>query len=270
MGHAEDAPHSTHSVRAGYLVERHDGVVTVTLDRPDRLNALDWGLRLGLEELWGEIAGDSAVRCVVITGAGRGFCAGADAEDLAAPRRPRGEGLDDELAFLPGRRLAVPVVAAINGVCAGGGLHFVADADIVIAGRAASFVDPHVSVGQVSGVEPTSLALRVPLAALLRMALLGRHEQLDADAALRHGLVSEVVADDQLLVRAHEIGAAVASGSPAAVAATRRVLRELERSVLEPAVALGWEAVQRHWAHPDAQEGPQAFAERREPRWGEP
>jgi enoyl-CoA hydratase/carnithine racemase len=254
----------------GYLVERHDGVVTVTLNRPAKLNALDWGLRLALEELWGQLAGDPAVRCVVVTGAGRGFCAGADAGDLAAPRRARGEGLDDELAFLPGRRLPVPVVAAVNGVCAGGGLHFVADADIAIAAEAARFVDPHVSVGQVSGVEPASLALRVPLPVLFRMALMGRHEQLDAAAALRHGLVSEVVADEALLARAHEIAAAVASGSPAAIAATRQVLRELERSTLEPAMAAGWDAVQRHWTHPDAQEGPQAFAERRVPRWVEP
>jgi enoyl-CoA hydratase/carnithine racemase len=250
-----------------YLLDRRGGIVTVTLDRPDRLNAFDWAMRLELEELWTGLAADPGVRCVVLTGAGRGFCAGADVDDLAAARRPRGEGLDDELAFLPGRRLEVPVVAAVNGVCAGGGLHFVADADIVVAGESARFVDPHVSVGQVSGIEPASLALRVPLAVVTRLALLGKDEQLDAAAALACGLVSEVVADERLPARAHELAASLAAASPAALRATRRVLRDLEQSLVEPAMATGWASVQAHWAHPDAVEGPQAFAERRSPRW---
>jgi enoyl-CoA hydratase/carnithine racemase len=252
-----------------YLLEQRDGIVTVTLNRPERLNALSWELRLGLEELWTRIAADPTVRCVVVTGAGRGFCAGADVDDLAAPRRTRGDGLDDELSFLPGRRLEVPVVVAVNGVCAGGGLHFVADADIVVAGQSARFVDPHVSVGQVSGIEPASLALRVPFQVLARLALLGKDEQLDAAAALACRLVGEVVADDRLLPRAQELAEALASSSPAAVRATRRVLRDLERSLVEPAMAAGWQAVQAHWSHPDAEEGPRAFAERRPPNWTE-
>jgi enoyl-CoA hydratase/carnithine racemase len=250
-----------------YLLDRRGGIVTVTLDRPERLNAFDWAMRYELEDLWAALAGDPSVRCVVLTGAGRGFCAGADVGDLAASRRPRGAGLDDELAFLPGRRLEVPVVVAVNGICAGGGLHFVADADIVVAGESARFVDPHVSVGQVSGIEPVSLALRVPLAVVTRLALLGRDEQLDAAAALACGLVSEVVADDKLLARADELADSLAAASPAALRATRRVLRDLEKTLVEPAMATGWEAVQAHWAHPDAVEGPQAFAERRPPRW---
>jgi enoyl-CoA hydratase/carnithine racemase len=224
-------------------------------------------MRFELEDLWTALAGDPSVRCVVMTGAGRGFCAGADVDDLAAPRRARGEGLDDELAFLPGRRLEVPVVAAVNGVCAGGGLHFVADADIVVAGESARFVDPHVSVGQVSGIEPASLALRVPLPVLSRLALLGKEEQIDAHAALACGLVSEVVADGELAKRGQELAGSLAAASPAALRATRRVLRDLEKSLVEPAMAAGWDAVQAHWAHPDAVEGPRAFAERRSPRW---
>lgn len=250
-----------------YRLDRRGGIVTVTLHRPDRLNAFDWAMRLELEDLWTSLADDAALRCVVLTGAGRGFCAGADVDDLAAPRRARGPGLDDELAFLPGRRLEVPVVVAVNGVCAGGGLHFVADADIVVAGESARFVDPHVSVGQVSGIEPASLALRVPLAVVTRLALLGKDEQLSAQQALACGLVSEVVPDDRLLRRAGELADSLAAASPAALRATRRVLRDLEREVVEPAMARGWAAVQAHWAHPDAEEGPRAFAERRPAGW---
>jgi enoyl-CoA hydratase/carnithine racemase len=250
--------------------DRRDGVLTVTLNRPERLNALSWSLRLELEALWTEVATDSDVRCVVLTGGGRGFCAGADVDDLAGPRQARGDGLDHELSFLPGRRIDVPVVVAVNGVCAGGGLHFVADADIAIAARAATFLDPHVSVGQVSGIEPASLALRAPLTVLTRMALLGRHERLDADAACRAGLVTEVVDDDGLASRAAELGAWIAVASPTAVRATRGILRRLEASLVEPAMDAGWRAVQAHWTHPDAAEGPRAFAERRPPAWAQP
>jgi enoyl-CoA hydratase/carnithine racemase len=250
--------------------DRGDGVLTVTLDRPEHLNALNWDLRLELEALWTEVAADPAIRCIVLTGAGRGFCSGADVDDLAAPRHARGEGLDDELSFLPGRRVEVPVVVAVNGVCAGGGLHFVADADIAIAARSATFLDPHVSVGQVSGIEPASLALRAPIGVVARMALLGRHERLDAEAACRAGLVTEVVDDDALAARAAQLGAWIASGSPTAVRATRHVLRRLEASLVEPAMDAGWRAVQAHWTHPDAVEGPRAFAERRPADWSVP
>ena len=250
--------------------DQGDGVLTVTLDRPERLNALSWNLRLELEALWSEVATDAGIRCVVLTGAGRGFCAGADVDDLAGPRQARGDGLDDELSFLPGRRVDVPVVVAVNGVCAGGGLHFVADADVAIAARSAVFLDPHVSVGQVSGIEPASLALRAPLTILARMALLGRHERLDADAACRAGLVTEVIDDGGLAARAAELAAWIAAGSPTAVRATRRVLRRLEAGLVEPAMDAGWRAVQAQWPHPDATEGPRAFAERRPPAWADP
>lgn len=262
-------PHPTDE-EPEHIVERRDHVVAVTLNRPERLNALDWGLRLGLERLWGELGTDPSVRCVTLTGAGRGFCSGVDIDDITGPRRARGVTLDDELAFVPGRRLDVPVVVAVNGVCAGGGLHFVADGDIVIAAESARFLDPHVSVGQVSGIEPASLALRVPVHVLSRLALLGSAEQLDAEAALGAGLVSEVVADDRLAARTAELASAVAAASPTAVRATRRVLRSLEASVVESAMRAGWDTVQAHWAHPDSREGPAAFGERRPPQWADP
>jgi enoyl-CoA hydratase/carnithine racemase len=232
------------------------------------LNAFDDRMRDELEGLWREVATDESLRCVVVTGAGRAFCAGADVGGLAAPRRARGD-LDAELAFLPGRNVAVPVVAAVNGVCAGGGLHFVADADIAIAAETATFVDPHVSLGQVSGIEPASLALRVPVPVLARLALLGRSATLDAHGALAVGLVSEVVPDGDLAGRTAALADAVAAASPAAVRATRRVLRDLERDMVEPAMARGWAAVQAHWSHPDAVEGPAAFADRRPPKWAD-
>lgn len=243
------------------------GVVLVRLNRPDRLNALSAELMTALEELWGQLRGRADVRCVVLTGNGRGFCSGADAGFLAADRAPRGDGLDGELSFVPGRLLDVPVVVAVNGVCAGGGLHFVADADIVIAAEDATFLDPHVSVGQVSGIEPPSLALRLPLPVIARMALMGRGERLTALRLYELGLVTELVEPGRLVDRAVEIARVIAAASPAAVRATRRSYRRLSDGLVEPAMREGWDDVRKHWAHPDAAEGPAALRDKREPRW---
>jgi enoyl-CoA hydratase/carnithine racemase len=247
--------------------ERSGPVLTVTLNRPAQRNAFDWAMRGELAALWRETRDDDDVRCIVLTGEGDGFCSGADVGDLDDVRRPAGEGIDDELAFLPGRNVEVPVIVAVNGVCAGGGLHFVADADIVIASDNAWFTDPHVSVGQVSGIEPTSLGLRLPVGSIARLALLGRHERWDANHAVALGLVSEVVPRAQLLTRAHALADAIAANSPAAVRETRRVLRGFEDAVVGSWMIEGWDAVQQHWTHPDSQEGPHAFFERRDPRW---
>lgn len=248
--------------------ELSDGVLVVSLNRPDALNALDVTLMAELKRLWASLP--AGVRCIVLTGAGRGFCAGADISLLESDREDAAATVADELAFLPGDRVEVPVIVAVNGVCAGGGLHFVADADIAIAGERASFVDPHVSVGQVTALEPLTLRLQMRPDVLTRMALLGRHEKLSPEAALSAGLVSEVVEHDALLARARELAAQVASNSPAAVGASRKVIRELERELIgERRLEAGWAAIRRHWEHPDSKEGPAAFAARRPARWSE-
>src|SRR5689334_16424984 len=103
-------------------VEFEDGVLEVTLNRPAALNALDVTLMAELRELWSALP--AAVRCIVITGAGKGFCAGADVSLLASDRADAAATVAEELAFLPGDQVPAPVIAAVNGVCAGGGLHF--------------------------------------------------------------------------------------------------------------------------------------------------
>jgi len=250
------------------VVELEDGVLVVTLNRPDALNALDVELMAELKALWGALP--AGVRCIVVTGAGKGFCAGADMSLLESDRDDAAATVADELAFLPGDQVEVPVIVAVNGVCAGGGLHFVADADIAIAGERASFVDPHVSVGQVTALEPLTLRLQMRPDVLTRMALLGRHEKLSAEAALGAGLVSEVVEGDGLLARARELAAQIAANSPAAVSASRKVIRGLERDLVgEQRLEDGWAAIRRHWEHPDSKEGPAAFVDRRPPEWSE-
>ncbi|MEZ5166841.1 MAG: enoyl-CoA hydratase/isomerase family protein [Acidimicrobiales bacterium] len=117
-----------------------------------------------------------------------------------------------------------PVIAAVNGTCAGGGLHFVADADIVIAVPGATFLDPHVSVGQVSAFESIGLIRKGGFAAAARMALLGSHERLSAARALQLGMVSELVPPDELRGRAQALGETLAAQDPARLAALKTAL----------------------------------------------
>jgi enoyl-CoA hydratase/carnithine racemase len=113
----------------------------------------------------------------------------------------------------------------VNGVCAGGGLHFVADADIVIAAPGATFLDPHVSIGQVSAYETIALAQKSPTEAILRMALVGRYERIDAPRARALGILSEVVASAAALrPRAQELAATIAQHEPDHLATIKRAL----------------------------------------------
>ena len=248
-------------------VERHEHVLEVTINRPERRNALDDTLIGELRDLWNDPARMSEVRCVVLTGAEPGFCAGADMSLLSRDRSDAPVDVREELRFLPGAQIDCPVITAVNGVCAGGGLHFVADADIVLASDNATFLDPHVSVGQVSALEPLGLWLRASAGAVTRMALIGSPERLTAQAALTAGLVSEVVPAAELRDRAMELAGLISQNSPAAVAATRHVIRSFEESMLAVAFQDGWDAIRAHWDHPDCDEGPQAFIEKRQPRW---
>ncbi|MBC9734459.1 enoyl-CoA hydratase/isomerase family protein [Nocardioides marmotae] len=255
-------------------LERHDGDVlaslddstlVVTLNRPQVLNALTHAVMDDLRDLWRAVKGTRQVRCVVVTGAGKGFCSGADTSVLGGALEI--ETAADELSFLPGPVVDVPVITVVNGVAAGGGLHFVADADIAVASTTARFLDPHVSVGRVSGVGPLLLHPKMQWATLTRMALLGKHEPLDAEQALAAGLVSEVVAPEHLLDRGLELAATIARNSPEAVRLTRRSLRTFERNLYATSYDLAWELVRRQHGHPDAAEGPRAFREKRDPVW---
>jgi len=251
------------------LVERHKHILEVTLNRPSRRNALDDSLISALCELWADPARLHGVRCIVLTAAAPGFCSGADMSLLSRDRADASVRVQEELRFLPGTQVSCPVIVAVNGVCAGGGLHFVADADIAIAADDATFLDPHVSVGQVSALEPLSLWFSASGPALARMALIGSTERLSAADAVRAGLVSEIVPSSELRTRAMHLADAIAQNSPAAVAGTRNALRSFQEALLDRALQDGWDAIRAHWNHPDAREGPRAFVEKRRPRWHE-
>lgn len=196
-------------------VERRGPVGWLIFDRPEVGNAMDATMLRELEEAWHELDGDDAVRVIVNTGAGSAFQTGLDvvqlSKDKEALREQSRRTRDAELRFTAWHnQIWKPVIAAVNGTCAGGGLHFVADADIVLLADTASLLDPHVSIGQVSAYETIGLVRKSPAEAIMRMALIGRYERISARRAYELGICSEVVPAGQLRARAQEIGESIA------------------------------------------------------------
>jgi E-phenylitaconyl-CoA hydratase len=165
-------------------------------------------------------------------------------------------------------RVWKPVLCAVNGLCAGGGLHFVVDADVVLASENAAFLDAHVDVGMVGALENIGLARRLPLGTALRMTLQGRDYRLPARRAFELGLVDELVAAPaELAPAAAAIAEAMKRKSPQALALSKQAVWGAQERGYGEALAHGWALVRRHWRHPDFREGQRAFAERRPPRW---
>jgi enoyl-CoA hydratase len=258
------------------LVERHGPVGWLIFNRPDSGNAMNAAMIDELELAWRELDADPAVRVIVNTGEGRAFQTGLDVVELAKnPEALREQSRRTKRAEL---RLTAwhnqvwkPVIAAVNGVCAGGGLHFIADADIVMAASTASFLDPHVSIGQVTAYEAVGLIRKMPVEAVMRMALVGRYERINAQRAYELGMISQIVdPPDQLRDAAQELAEKIAKNSPAAMAATKRALWGALELGLTDACKAGAKELVGLWGHPDQEEGPLAFAEKRDARWVEP
>jgi enoyl-CoA hydratase/carnithine racemase len=219
------------------LVARRGPVGWLEFNRPDAANAMDARMMHELEDAWRELDADPGVRVIVNTGAGAAFQTGVDvaqmSRDRDALREQSRRTRRFELRFTAWHNgVTKPVIAAVNGVCAGGGLHFVADADIVIAAVDATFLDPHVSVGQASAYETIALAKKTAMEPVLRMAFLGRHERMPASRALALGIVSEVVdPPDRLREVAQALGERIAQQPADQLAALKRALwNELERT----------------------------------------
>src|SRR4051794_6887618 len=183
---------------ATLTVERDGPVGWLVFNRPEAANAMDATMMQELEAAWLELDADPAVRVIVNTGAGAAFQTGLDLAQLSrdpeALREQSRRTKRFELRFTAWHNdVGKPVIAAVNGVCAGGGLHFVADADVVIAAAGATFVDPHVSVGQASVYETIALAKKSPMESVLRMTFTGRYERITAMRAYQLGICSQVV-----------------------------------------------------------------------------
>jgi enoyl-CoA hydratase/carnithine racemase len=256
--------------------EVEDRIATITLNRPEQLNAVNLPMIRELEAAYTAVESDDAVWIAIVTGAGRAFCSGADVGKVPDDGRvPYDEPYLSTLAQWeapqeatpPFRSMTKPVLAAINGLCCGAGLDLVTTSDIVIGSERAEFFDPHVSIGIVSGREMVRLARVLPMNIAMRVALTGRHERMSAQRAFELGMVSEVVPHDQLLARALEIATLVNKNAPLAVRGTRLAIRKGLDLPLHEAEILAETFRERVLRTEDSKEGPRAFLEKRPPHW---
>ncbi len=205
-----------------------DHVATITLNRPEVLNAFDRTMCEEMREVWHRIKDDTEVNAVVLRAAGeRAFSAGLDTSkaygqpDLVWNHEDPGELLSPKW-----QKVWKPVVTAVHGICTAGAFYFLNESDIVICSPDAIFFDSHVTHGYVSALEPVGLMRRIGLAETLRMALMGNYERVTADTALRIGLVTEIVERSTLWDRAHEIAAAIARYPASATQGTVKAIWE--------------------------------------------
>jgi enoyl-CoA hydratase/carnithine racemase len=180
------------------VVERRGAIGWLVFDRPDAGNAMNAQMMQELEHAWRDLDADADVRVIVNTGNGRAFQTGLDVAALSRDKEAMTEQSrrtrDAELRFTAWHnQVWTPVIAAVNGSCAGGGLHFVADADVVIAASDATFLDPHVSLGQAMSYEGVGLSHKMAFEPIMRMALAGRSERMSAARARQLGMISQVV-----------------------------------------------------------------------------
>lgn len=257
-----------------YEVDGH--TATITLNRPGALNALSPHMITELRSAYDEAENDDGVWILVVTGNGRAFCTGADVNEIpedgkVVNERPYLSTYDQweapQEGTPPFRRMAKPVIAAINGICCGAGLDWVTTGDIVIASDRATFFDPHVSIGLVAGREMVRLSRVLPRSVALRMAIMGKHERMDAQRAYELGLITEVVEHDRLLERAREIADTVNMNAPLAVRGTRLAIIKGREIPLHEAEILAEAFRERNLHTEDSLEGPRAFTEKRAPNW---
>ncbi|WSE57160.1 enoyl-CoA hydratase/isomerase family protein [Mycolicibacterium sp. ND9-15] len=209
-------------------VDAADHVATVTLNRPDSLNAFNRTMCEEMSQAWQLVKEDETVHAVVLRAAGeRAFSAGLDMKtpygqpDNVWNHEDPGEHLSPKW-----QKMWKPVVCAVQGMCTAGAFYFLNEADVVICSQDATFFDSHVSAGLVCALEPVGLMRRVGLANALRIALMGNDERVSAATALQIGLVTEVVPADRLWARAHEIAAGIAAKPPSATQGTVKAIWE--------------------------------------------
>ncbi|MFT4041750.1 MAG: enoyl-CoA hydratase-related protein [Gordonia sp. (in: high G+C Gram-positive bacteria)] len=228
---------STHDVPP-LLVDRDGHVVLLTLNRPERRNAINRAMRRAIKkELW-RADGDDDVHAVVITGAGTSFSSGVDLPEALSGPSPRTEGPTPTQVI---RAISKPVIAAVNGPCYTGGFEFAVNCSFIIASDRAEFADTHAQIGLLNGWGGSAILPRsVGLAAAIQIILSG--EPFDAQTALRIGLANEVVPHAQLLDRAMAVAHKIAGGHPGAVQRMLKLLKDGAGASVAQALALEAEA----------------------------
>jgi len=247
------------------LTERDGAVLTITLNRPDVFNAFNVALHAGLRDALAEAA-DSAVRAVVVTGAGRGFCAGQDLKEFAEMPESIRERL--EQTYHPNiralRALEKPVIAAVNGPCAGAGLSLACACDIRIAADAATFVPGFIGIGLVPDSGGSWFVHRL-LGFARAFEWMSSNRKLTAAEAHAWGLVSEVT--DDLPARAAELAAEYALRPTRGIGLTKRLFEHAFTASLDEQLELEAALQQEATGTADFAEGVAAFLEKRPPRF---
>lgn len=253
----------------GLLVARRGSVMTLTLNRPDRLNALTIGLHVALQRALAEAEADPGIRAVLLHGAGRGFCAGQDLAEVT-PGQDLGDTLEQRFNPLVRtiRALPIPVVCAVHGVAAGAGANVALACDIVLAGQSARFIQSFVSIGLIPDAGGTHALPRLAGDARARgMALLGG--PVLAPQAEAWGLIWRAVSDAELLPEAERIAAQLATQPAQAMALTKRALNAASGNTLDQQLDLERDLQRQAGGSSDFREGVQAFLEKRPARFAD-
>ena len=246
-------------------VTREEGVLTITLNRPDVLNALNREVHQGIYDALEQARADDSVRAVVITGAGRGFCVGQDLQEFSSGAGDVAQNLRDNYHrnVLAIRALEKPVIAAVNGAAAGAGMSLALACDARIAARSASFVPAFIKIGLVPDSGGTWLVRRL-LGAARAFEWLTTGRRLGADEAREWGLVSEVVDDESFAERTHEVARLFAAMPTRAVWHTKRLLDTAETTTFAEQLELEAKTQAELTQTSDFREGVGAFLEKRE------
>ena len=254
------------------LFESTDGIARITLNRPARLNSFTVAMHEELRDALAQVAADASLRVLVLTGAGRGFCAGQDLGDRAvAPgAEPVDLGHSVERYYAPLvkalRALPLPVVCAVNGVAAGAGANLVLACDLVIAARSASFVEPFCRLGLVPDTGGTWFLPRlVGHARATALAMLG--EKLSAEQAEAWGLIWKCVDDDQLAAQTDALASHLATAPTLGLARTKQALQASGLNTLETQLDLERDFMRELGRSADYREGVAAFLDKRTPRF---
>ena len=245
-------------------------ILEVKLDRP-KANAIDLKTSQILGEIFTKFRDDPNLRVAIITGEGeKFFCPGWDLKAAADGDAVDGDyGVGGFGGLQELRGLNKPVIAAVNGICCGGGLEWALSADIILAAEHATFALPEIRSGTVADAASIKLPKRIPYHIAMDMLLTGRW--LDAEEAAKWGLINYIHPAQNLMDEAYKLGELLASGPPLVYAAIKEVVREAEdmkfQEALNKITKSQFESVERLYRSEDQIEGARAFAEKREPEW---
>jgi len=250
--------------------QRNGNILTVTLDRP-KANAIDLATSRLMGEVFRDFRDDPVLRVAIVTGGGpKFFCPGWDLKAAADGDAVDGDyGVGGFGGLQELRDLNKPVIAAVNGICCGGGLELALSADIILAADHATFALPEIRSGTVADAASVKLPKRIPYHIAMELLLTGRW--FDAEEAHRWGIVNRIVPADALMTEAMALAELLASGPPLVYAAIKEIVRDAEDSRFQDAMnritRRQLASVDRLYASEDQMEGARAFAEKRDPVW---